>query len=107
VLIIGGASGTGKSTIAYEIAKHYGISVLELDDIHCVVKSLVSVDKYPAICDLNGDKWRELGVDWNVKWLKDVTISEGQQDFMMDYMRNCMITSFIRLSFARFVVHCS
>ena len=33
VLLIGGASGTGKSSIAYEVAHHYGINVLELDDI--------------------------------------------------------------------------
>jgi len=28
VLFIGGASGTGKSTLAYEIAKFYGVNVL-------------------------------------------------------------------------------
>ena len=38
VLIIGGASGTGKSELAYRIANKYGISVLEFDDIHTAVK---------------------------------------------------------------------
>ena len=34
VLFIGGASGVGKSSIAYEIARFYGVNVLEADDIH-------------------------------------------------------------------------
>jgi len=46
VLIIGGASGTGKSTLAYEIGKYYGISVLEFDDIQRTVKTVVKKNKF-------------------------------------------------------------
>ena len=78
VLIIGGASGTGKSTVAYEIAKYYGISVLEFDDIQRTVKTVIkktnlAKDMYIAIHDLEGDNWIDLGVDWNVNWLKSVS----------------------------------
>jgi len=73
VLIIGGASGTGKSELAYKVAKEYGISVLELDDIHTAIKPFASPDEYPAIHDPEGHKWMERGVDLNVNWLKDVS----------------------------------
>ena len=73
VLIIGGASGTGKSELAYEIARKYGISVLEFDDIHNAVKPFASPEDFPAIHDPEGHKWMELGVERNVNWLKDVS----------------------------------
>jgi len=73
VLIIGGASGTGKSETAYKIAGYYGISVLEFDDIHIAVKPMVPADKYPAIFDADGHDWMNRGVEWNVNWLKDVS----------------------------------
>jgi 2-phosphoglycerate kinase len=73
LLIIGGASCTGKSTIANKIARHYGINVLEFDDIHIALKSVVKPDRYPAISDINGENWESLGVDGNVNWLIDVS----------------------------------
>ena len=73
VLIIGGASGTGKSELAYKIANKYGISVLEFDDIHNAVKPFASPEDFPAIHDPDGHKWMELGVERNVNWLKDVS----------------------------------
>ena len=40
VLLIGGPSGTGKSSIAYEISRFYGVSVLEADDIYLSVNAM-------------------------------------------------------------------
>ena len=73
VLIIGGASGTGKSEIAYKIARHYGINVLEFDDIHCAVKPFATEENHPALFDKDGHDWMNLGVERNVNWLKDVS----------------------------------
>jgi len=72
ILIIGGASCTGKSSIAYEIANYYGISVLEFDDIYIALQTVVSADRFPAICDINGDNWESLGVEGNFNWLTEV-----------------------------------
>ncbi len=33
VLFIGGPSGSGKSSLAYQIARLYGVNVLEADDV--------------------------------------------------------------------------
>lgn len=73
VLIIGGASGMGKSSIAYEIARFYGVNVLEVDDVHLSVKSVTTKESFPAIHYWNtGVNWMDVGVDGNVKWLIDV-----------------------------------
>ncbi len=74
VLFIGGASGTGKSSIAYKIAQYYGVNVLEVDDIHLSVEAVTSKDSFPAIHYWNsGVNWMEIGVDANVQWLIDVS----------------------------------
>lgn len=74
VLFIGGASGTGKSSLAYEIARFYGISVLEVDDIHLSVKAVTAKEDFPAIHYWdNGIDWNDIGADGNVNWLIDVS----------------------------------
>jgi len=74
VLLIGGASGTGKSTLAYEIAKFYGINVLEIDDITEALKSLTNKDILPNIHYWDsGINWMDIGVNGNKNWLINVS----------------------------------
>ncbi len=74
VLFIGGASGVGKSSLAYEIAGYYGVNVLEVDDIQIAVKAVTTRDRFPAIHYWEtGVSWFDMGVDGNVKWLTDVS----------------------------------
>ncbi|EKQ56160.1 MULTISPECIES: hypothetical protein [unclassified Clostridium] len=74
VLFIGGASGIGKSSIAYEIARFYGVNVLEVDDVHLSVKTVTTKESFPAIHYWNtGVDWKNIGVDGNVNWLIDVS----------------------------------
>lgn len=74
VLFIGGASGTGKSSLAYEIAKFYGVNVLEVDDIHLSVEKVTTKESFPAIHYWDaGLNWEDVGVDDNVNWLIDVS----------------------------------
>ncbi len=75
VLFVGGASGTGKSSLAYEIARFYGVNVLEVDDIYLTVETVTTKERYPAIHYWNtGVNWMDIGVDSNVNWLIDVGI---------------------------------
>ena len=48
VLFIGGASGTGKSSIAYEIARFYGVNVLEVDDVYLSVETVTTKESFPS-----------------------------------------------------------
>ncbi|WP_310829259.1 hypothetical protein [Paenibacillus pedocola] len=74
VLFIGGASGIGKSSIAYEIARFYGVNVLEVDDVHLSVKTVTTKKHFPAIHYwASGVDWKDIGVDGNVNWLIDVS----------------------------------
>lgn len=74
VLFIGGASGTGKSSLAYEIARHYGVNVLEVDDICLSVETVTTKESFPAIHYWStGIDWKEIGVEGNVNWLIDVS----------------------------------
>lgn len=73
VLLIGGSSGTGKSSIAYELAKYYGVNVMEVDDIHLSIETVTTKDAYPAIHYWdNGPDWKAIGVEGNVNWLINV-----------------------------------
>jgi len=74
VLFIGGASGTGKSSIAYQIAQFYGVNVLEVDDVHLSVETVTTKESFPAIHFWDtGVDWKSIGVEGNVNWLIDVS----------------------------------
>lgn len=74
VLFIGGPSGTGKSSLAYEIAKFYSVNVIEADDIHLAIKTVTTKENFPAIHYWDqGIDWKNIGVERNVKWLIDVS----------------------------------
>lgn len=74
VLFIGGASGMGKSSVAYELADFYKVNVMEVDDICQAVKAMTTRENLPAIHYWStGINWLDIGVSGNVKWLIDVS----------------------------------
>lgn len=73
VLLIGGASGTGKSSLAYALARFYEVSVLEIDDIGQALKAMTTKETLPETHYFSGVNWKEIGADKNVDWLKRVS----------------------------------
>ena len=74
VLFIGGASGMGKSSAAYELARFYKVNVMEADDICQAIKAMTTKELLPAIHYWSsGIDWMDIGVSGNVKWLIDVS----------------------------------
>lgn len=74
VLFIGGASGMGKSSVAYELARVYNVNVIEVDDIFQAVKAMTTTESLPAIHYWStGINWMDMGVEGNIKWLMDVS----------------------------------
>jgi 2-phosphoglycerate kinase len=74
VLFIGGASGTGKSTLAYKLAKYYGVNVLEVDDIGQALKVSTTNENFPYIHYWStGINWKDIGVEGNLNWLINVS----------------------------------
>jgi 2-phosphoglycerate kinase len=49
VLLLGGSSGTGKSTLAPQIARHYGVPWLEADDFRLAMQRATTPASQPAL----------------------------------------------------------
>ena len=74
ILIIGGSSGSGKSTIAYELGHFYELNVVKVDDIKQGIKALTTLETLPMLHHWStGADWREIGVLGNVEWLIHVS----------------------------------
>jgi 2-phosphoglycerate kinase len=49
VLLVGGSSASGKSTLARSLAKHYKFTLTEVDDIRITLQSVVDKEKHPDL----------------------------------------------------------
>ena len=74
VLFIGGASGMGKSSAAYEFARFFSVNVMEVDDVFQGIKAMTTIEKYPNVHYWStGINWKEIGIHANVNWLTNVS----------------------------------
>jgi len=48
-LLVGGASGVGKSRLSRDLARHYGVGVVKLDDFQVVLEAMASERRFPAL----------------------------------------------------------
>ena len=62
VLLIGGASGVGKTMISYRLATHYGAGITEIDDFQVVLEGMTTPEQYPALhfFRTRRDEWERL-----------------------------------------------
>ena len=49
VLLLGGASGTGKSTVSYPLARHFGVALMEVDDFTTVLERMTTPDQLTTL----------------------------------------------------------
>ena len=49
VLIIGGASGCGKTSISRQIARHYNIDLVRVDDFQMMLEAMTTPETLPAL----------------------------------------------------------
>lgn len=49
VLLIGGASGVGKSSVSYRLARHFGVGITEIDDFQVVLERMTDPETYPEL----------------------------------------------------------
>jgi 2-phosphoglycerate kinase len=49
VLLIGGASGCGKTSVSYDVARHFGVGITGVDDFQVILKKMTSPAQQPAL----------------------------------------------------------
>lgn len=49
VLLLGGASGTGKTRASYPLARRFGIGITEADDLHIALMCLTTPEQQPVL----------------------------------------------------------
>lgn len=49
VLLLGGASGVGKSRVSHRLARHYEIGITEVDDFQAVLEHMTTPEQYPPL----------------------------------------------------------
>lgn len=49
VLLLGGPSGVGKSSVSYTLARHFGVGICEIDDLYIVAKQISTPAQQPAL----------------------------------------------------------
>ena len=49
VLLIGGASGVGKTRIGGPLARHFGVGITGIDDVQAVLERMTTPEQYPVV----------------------------------------------------------
>jgi 2-phosphoglycerate kinase len=49
VLVLGGASGVGKTMVSYRLAHHFAVGLTEMDDFHIVLRRMTTPEQQPAL----------------------------------------------------------
>lgn len=72
VLLIGGNSGSGKSTVARQLGRQMGVAWLQADDLRLAAQRLTTAAEQPAIHFFSDDAVWSLPPDQLAEGLKDV-----------------------------------
>jgi 2-phosphoglycerate kinase len=49
VLLLGGPSGVGKTSVSYRLARHFGVGIAEVDDFQALLERMTTPEQQPAI----------------------------------------------------------
>lgn len=49
VLLIGGASGVGKTSVSYRLARQFDVGIAEIDDLYITLEALTTPEQQPAV----------------------------------------------------------
>ncbi|MCL1820527.1 MAG: hypothetical protein FWG36_07730 [Oscillospiraceae bacterium] len=73
VLLIGGASGTGKTSVSLPLARHFRIDLVRVDDFQVLLEVMTTPETHPAIHYWRTHpNWWEEPIENTVKQLVDV-----------------------------------
>jgi len=76
VLLVGGASGTGKSTVAAQLGRRHGVNVTQLDDIQVALETATTPQQLPLLHF------------WRTNWAEFSSFTDAQHiDHFLDVSR--------------------
>ncbi len=79
VLLIGGASGIGKSKLSYPLARHYDVNLTEIDDFQVVLETMTTPEQQPLL-HFWRTNWEEF-VAWSDKQRLEYFIRVSREVF--------------------------
>jgi len=89
ILLIGGASGTGKTKIARQLATLYGIDLVRVDDFQALLEALTTPETFPTLHYWSQNpNWKNEGVQNAVQRLINVgqALSPGLSAVVKDHI---------------------
>ena len=73
ILIIGGASGSGKTSVSRPLSQFYGVDLVRVDDFQCFLEAIISPEMKPTLHNLKIEpNWHNESAEWVVDRLKGV-----------------------------------
>ncbi|MBI1256060.1 MAG: hypothetical protein GC204_01190 [Chloroflexi bacterium] len=72
VLLIGGASGVGKTSVSYRLARHFGCGITEVDDLIQCLKRMTTPEQQPVLHYWDTQPETR---EWTAEQIVDLTIS--------------------------------
>lgn len=69
ILLLGGASGVGKTNISYRLAQYFGVGLIEVDDFQVVLEKLTTPEQLPLL-----HFWRTHASEYN-SWTKKAQLA--------------------------------
>jgi len=74
ILIIGGASGSGKTSISRPLSRIYGVDLVRVDDFQTFLEATITPEMIPTLHYWKIEpNWRDMSVEWVVERLKSVS----------------------------------
>jgi len=75
VLLIGGAAGTGKTSVSYRLARHFDVAITEVDDFQVILERMTTPEQQPIL-----HYWRTHpeAMEWPAEKIVELTISVSQ-----------------------------
>lgn len=88
VLLIGGASGVGKTHVSYRLAQHFGVGLTEVDDFQVVLERMTTPEQQPAIHFFRTDPGAFFRLDDEGKLATAIRYAEEMAEALEDVIAN-------------------
>ena len=80
VLLIGGASGVGKTHVSYRLAQHFGVGITEIDDFQVILERMTTPEQQPVMHFFRTDPGQFFALDEEQKLAHAIDYAEAMAE---------------------------